>query len=81
MNENAQRGAQNSSAAESAADNIRRYLDIHRFGSPHATSVVLQVLHGSGGRESGESASDNLTDPEVCRAIRRLRRHRGLKIS
>lgn len=68
-------------APETAAGNIRRFLDEHRSGSPRATSVVLQVVAGGVGRERIESASDNLADPEIRLAIDRLRRHRGPKAS
>ena len=68
-------------APETAAGNIRRFLDEHRSGSPRATSVVLQVVAGGVGRERIESASDNLADPEIRPAIDRLRRHRGPKSS
>ena len=68
-------------APETAASNIRRFLDEHRSGSPRATSVVLQVVAGGVARERIESASGNLTDPDVRLAIDRLRRHRGVKTS
>ena len=66
-------------APETAASNIRRFLDEHRSGSPRATSVVLQVVAGGVARERIESASGNLTDPDVRLAIDRLRRHRGVE--
>ena len=63
--------------AQSAA-NIRGYLDTHSSGSPHATSVVLQVTTGSASAE--RAASDAAAAAAVRGAVERLR-HRVPKTS
>ena len=68
-------------APESAAVNIRRYLDVHRSGSPDATSVVANLVTGGDGRAGIESAPSGVANPAVRIAIDRLRRHRGSKMS
>ena len=69
------------SASRSIALNIRGYLDDHRTSSPRATSVVMQVVAGSAGREGIESASGGSADPAARLAIDRLRRRRAPKTS
>ena len=76
MDENASDRVDDPHSAPETAANIGRYLAEHRSGSARATSVVLQVVAGSAGREPRESASGGLADPEVRLAIERLRRRR-----
>ena len=66
---------------ESTAVNIRRYLDVHRPGSPSATLVVAALASGGVGQEGSESAPSGLATPVIRPAVDSLRHHRALKTS
>ena len=65
----------------SIAVNIRRYLDVHRPGSPSATVVVAALASGRVGQQESESAPGGLATPAVRPAVDSLRHHRELKTS
>ena len=74
MDEDATARAEDAPLAFRSAANIRRYLDAQSSGSPHATSVVLQVRTGGASGEGAASGSDGIPDAAVRGAVERLRR-------